>query len=82
MLASHIPQHTPVFTAFIAAVTVTAATFGISHAEARQSGNRFWVAYTSPTFNVTVHTEACSHRREAELRFERAVIGDLTYTPN
>ena len=81
MPASRIPRHPPVFAAFVAAVATTAATFDITRAEARRSGRSLWVVYECPD-GFTIHTESCRRRREAELRFERAVIGDLTYTPN
>ena len=81
MSASHVPRHPPVFAAFVAAVAATAATFDITRAEARRSGNWYWGEYESP-LGGCVHTESCSRRREAELRFEKAVIGELSYDSN
>ena len=82
MHSSHDPRHPPVFAAFAAAVALTAATFGILRAVARRSGNWYWVEYDSPSLGVCIHTEGCSRRRQAELRFEKSVIVDLAYGPD
>ena len=69
-------------TLFAANVALTAATFGIPRAVARQSvGGWFWVEYDCPILGICCHTEGCARRREAELRFEKAVMDDLAYTP-
>ena len=90
MFAQHSINHfqhmtdprTLALTLFAANVALTAATFGIPRAVARQSvGGSFWVEYDCPIYSVCFHTEGCARRREAELRFERAVIETIAYGP-